>query len=302
MPHKFKIILLSYYTLFYGQYNSKICYITLMKNFYIIIFLFILFSTKANAQDFNSCKLLYDDQKYNTSVDCFYNYLQSRPQDTQARFWYAAALFFDRQYNMSYSQYNYIAQKYPNSEIGRYSQQEAQKVYQKMQYVKQSKANDKGSYINSLTYKTKWYNSPIKVWIQSSPYSMTAKRALGEWQYKSSGTVKFAYVTDPKRAQIKIYFVNKINQPVSDQNIGLTSLKYIGNMNLSANIQILQRTDSGKMRTYGQIYPVILHETGHALGMSGHSSSNNDIMYENNYTNSSHLSQKDVNTLKMIYK
>lgn len=273
-----------------------------MKKVLLILFLLLLSGLKIYASDFHSCKIYYSDQKYHSASDCFYSVLKTKPDDVQSRFYYAASLFFDRQYNMSYAQYNYIAQKYPNSNIGKYSKQEAAKVYRKIQDIQRAKNNDTGNYAQYLEHLTKWYNMPVKVWVQPSPYSATAKKAFYEWQSKSSNLVRFTYVSTAKQAQIRIYFVDKINQPVSSQNIGLTNLKYIGNMNTSADVQILQRTDSGKMRTYAQIYPVILHEAGHALGMSGHSNSNNDILFENNYTNDTHLSNRDINTLRVIYK
>ena len=143
---------------------------------------------------------------------------------------------------------------------------------------------------------------PIKVFIQQSPYRQTALKAFQEWQYKSNGKIKFTLAKTEKEAQIKVYFVDKITNPIYHNNLGTTNLKFIKNMNTSAEIEILQRTDSNQMRSHKQIYPVVLHEIGHALGISGHSKSNNDIMYENDYTNDIHLSNRDINTLKEIYK
>lgn len=254
------------------------------------------------AADFYSCRRLYDDQKYNNAANCFYERIKSEPNDIQSRFYYAAALYFDRQFSLSYAQYNYIAQKYPNSEIGKYSKQEAQKVYNRILAIKKAEENDTGNYIQNLNNCSKWYKMPVKIWVQSGQYKTTALKAFYEWQIKSSNLVNFSIVNNPSQAQIKVRFVDKIDNPVSDHNLGLTKLRYIGNMNISADIQILQRTDSNSLRTNSQIYPVVLHEAGHALGISGHSNRNNDIMYENNFTNDTHLSDRDINTLHAIYK
>lgn len=256
----------------------------------------------AFASDFSTCNSYYKDQKYNTAANCFYNLLSYDTNNIQARFYYAASLFFDRQYERSYKEYNYIAQKYPNSQIGEYSKKEAEKVYRKIQYIKASKGNDNGDYLKDLTQKTKWYSMPIKIFVQQSQYRQTTLKAFQEWQYKSERTVKFTLVSSEKDAQIKVYFVDKIEDPISRDDLGITKLKCIGNMNTSAEIEILQRTESKQMRSQKQIYPVVLHEIGHALGMTGHSKNNNDIMYENDYTNDIHLSNRDINTLKKIYK
>lgn len=266
------------------------------------IFIVLLTINTAVADNFNTCNTYYKDQKYNTAANCFYNLLKYDTDNVQAHFYYAASLFFDRQYELSYQEYNYIAQKYPNSQIGKYSKNEAEKVYRKIQYLKTSKKMDTGNYLKDLDQKTKWYFMPIKIFVQQSKYRQTALKAFQEWQYKSNGKVKFTIVKTEKEAQIKVYFVDKITNPISHNNLGITNLKYIINMNTSAEIEILQRTDSNQMRSHKQIYPVVLHEIGHALGISGHSKSNNDIMYENDYTNDIHLSNRDIYTLKEIYK
>lgn len=256
----------------------------------------------AFASNFESCEIYYNDQKYNTASKCFSELLNHDNDNIQVRFYYAASLFFDNQYELSYQQYSYLAQKYPNTQIGEYSKTEAQKVLKKIQHVKKSKENDFGNYLKDLDNKTKWYFMPIKVYIQPSPYTQTAIKAFQEWQYKSNNKIKFSYINKENGAQIKVYFVDKITNPISQDNLGVTNLKYIGNMNTSAYIEILKLTDSKQMRSNRQIYPVILHEIGHALGLSGHSKNNNDIMYENNYINDYHLSNRDINTLKAIYK
>lgn len=266
-----------------------------------VITAFLYTASHARAVDVNRCKALYDDQKFNQASSCFGYLIKINPNDVQSRFWYAAALYFDRQYNASYAQYNYIAQKYPNSEIGKYSKEEAIKVYKKVQNVKQAKAQDTGEYSSDFSHLSKWYKMPIKIWVQPCQYTTTANKAVYEWQYKTSSLIRFTPVQE-RDAQIKIYFVDKITGPVSSDNIGLTNLHYVGDRNTSAKIQILKRTPSNQLCSNAQVYSVILHEIGHALGMMGHSKSNNDIMYTNNDTNDVHLSQRDVNTIKAIYK
>lgn len=273
-----------------------------MKKILLILSMLLLGLNSAHSADFKGCKTHYNDQKFNQSASCFGYLVKINPDDVQSRFWYAASLFFNRNYKESYAQYNYIAQKYPNSEIGKYSKAEAEKVSRKMQNIQQAKIQDTGNYAKSFEHTTKWYKMPVSVWIQPCQYSSTASKALYEWQYKSNNLVRFTTTAYEKDAQIKIYFVDKIQNPVSEDNLGVTRLKYIGNMNISAVIEILRLTDSNRPRSNAQIFPVVLHEVGHALGMAGHSTSNNDIMFPNNATNDIHLSQKDINTLKAIYQ
>jgi len=53
-------------------------------------------------------------------------------------------------------------------------------------------------------------------------------------------------------------------------------------------------------RAKAQIKQITMHQVGHALGIYGHSGNPNDIMYSNFTVNS--LSERDINTIKEIYK
>ena len=143
-----------------------------MYNNRILLTILVLFLGIQNALAYNAnaCKTLYNDQKFTQASRCYYNIVQTNNNDIQSRFYYAASLFYSRQYSLAYTQYRYIADKYPNSNIGRYSRAEAEKVRQKMLAVQKAKLNDTGNYLTNLDKATKWYKMPIKVWIQPSAY------------------------------------------------------------------------------------------------------------------------------------
>lgn len=275
-----------------------------MKKISIILISFIfiaLLNKPAIAQPFYACKDLYKGRKYNAASKCFYQRINENSNDVESRFWYAASLYYDRQLSLSYAQYNYIAQKYPNSNIGKYSKKEAEKVKNRIKHIENAKAKDTGSYTQELSHRSKWTQMPIRVWIQPSSYTASAKKAFDEWQTKSGGIVRFAYVDNQNAAKIKVSFVDKLDTSDADKNIGFTTLKYVGNKNISADVKILRKTQANLPKSNMEIYPVILHEIGHALGLSGHSKNNNDIMYPNDFTNDVHLSNRDINTLRAIY-
>ena len=50
-----------------------------------------------------------------------------------------------------------------------------------------------------------------------------------------------------------------------------------------------------------EIYAVAVHEIGHALGIMGHSSDRNDIMYPNTNNIGIHASARDFNTIREFY-
>ena len=50
-----------------------------------------------------------------------------------------------------------------------------------------------------------------------------------------------------------------------------------------------------------EIYAVAVHEIGHAIGILGHSSNRNDIMYPTTDIIGIHASNRDVNTIRQFY-
>lgn len=275
-----------------------------MKKIFLIFAAIIFVFSKApsfSQETFEKCKILYTDSKYNIASKCFYDRIKADSNDIQSRFWYAASLYFDRKYYLAYEQYNYIAQKYPNSNVGRYSLQEAEKVKKRIQDIQKAKSNDTGTYLNELDKISKWNNMPVRVWIEPCTYTDTAKKAFGEWQTKTNNKVSFVFVKNPNSANIRMEFVDRLRKSDSAYNLGFTALKFSGKKNIIAKIEILQRTESNSYKTNSQLYGVMLHEIGHALGISGHSSRNNDIMFPNDFTNDVHLSQRDINTIMSIY-
>ena len=277
-----------------------------MRKIFVICLFIIFISLKAVSvhavESYHTCKNLFSDKKYRQSSNCFYTRLNSNPQDVQSRFWYAASLYFDRQYQKSYEQYIYIANKYPYTSIGRYSKAEAQKVESRIKNITNAKLNDTGDYILELDKVTKWKSMPVKVWIQPCMYTPTARKAFYEWQSKTNGAVRFSMVQNKNAAQIKVYFVDKLSTTTCADNLGITVLRYHGNRNINARIEILKKTKSNQPASSRQLYAVVLHEAGHAIGLNGHSKRNNDIMFPNDFTNDVHLSQRDINTVRAIYK
>ena len=272
------------------------------KNLFItVLFLFLLNSIAIGA-DFNTCEKLYNDGKYKDSSKCFFYRLQADNNDIQSRFYYAASLYYDRQLHMAYEQYQYIADNYPNTQIGNYSKQEAEKVRQRINHINTSKANDKGDYVSELSHTSKWLHMPIKVYIEPSLYKTTAVKAFLEWENKTYSKVRFVLVSNPNAAKIKVHFVDKFGPNEKSEALGYTLLRYWQNVNLSAQIKVLKSTPSGDSVSEEQMYHVVLHEIGHALGITGHSSNSNDIMYPNTFTNQVSLSKRDLNTINAVYK
>ena len=68
-----------------------------------------------------------------------------------------------------------------------------------------------------------------------------------------------------------------------------------------SHILVTARIGAGRVADLHDIHQVMLHEMGHALGLAGHSPSDQDIMGAPPRPEVSGLSSRDRNTLKALY-
>lgn len=158
------------------------------------------------------------------------------------------------------------------------------------------------NYINELSEYALWKNSKrIKVWVQPCIYKQTVLNAFREWMVAGGGCIKFIDANSANTADIKVYFVPQFN----DNKAGVTEhvSQAGGKYMLSATIKI-RYTDYYKPKrvlSKDEVYAVAVHEIGHAIGILGHSSNRNDIMYPTTDIIGIHASNRDVNTIRQFY-
>ncbi|MBO6087880.1 matrixin family metalloprotease [bacterium] len=167
----------------------------------------------------------------------------------------------------------------------------------------------------------RWSSFPIKYTIINSTgevlpdyYRREILRALGQWQ-SSTGFLKFAETTDKSNADI-IYEINKLPDNVCEGNacrfvLGFTTSDYKGKILNNMKVILYDKDPFGRYFPDKDLFNTVLHETGHALGIMGHSYNEDDIMYmsaeqENIYTAHrsyfQYLSSNDINTITLLYK
>jgi predicted Zn-dependent protease len=66
-------------------------------------------------------------------------------------------------------------------------------------------------------------------------------------------------------------------------------------------ILVAAKYPDGEQASIDDLYLTMLHEMGHALGMLGHSPAPADVMYEKGHWQSGGLTDRDRNTLRMLY-
>lgn len=154
------------------------------------------------------------------------------------------------------------------------------------------------TYLNELSSSKPFSRVPIKVWVQDSVYKNTVYSAFGEWNRASGGCVRFEHANSEKAAQIRVYFVRTI----PDNIAGLT-YPYATDKNTVLSLIKIAVYPAGvkKAITQKEAFAVAVHEIGHAIGLQGHSSNRNDIMYPDTSMIGIYASRRDYNTIRRVY-
>ena len=143
------------------------------------------------------------------------------------------------------------------------------------------------------------YPTKIKTYIPpNNKRAVMMKHAFQEWSKKTNNKIVFVYVSDPKNAQIEVKFVKVV--PNADREIGLTKSRYIGNAYSHADIYIAENTASGRQLSNDNVYTVMLHEIGHAIGLP-HSGNILSIMFPSE-DDRQEIRGIDLDMLSDIYK
>ena len=157
----------------------------------------------------------------------------------------------------------------------------------------------------------RWTGQPINVYIPSNygAFSKWMKQSFLDWQKTSQGLVRFDFVNSPSNANIKVQFVDYVTNCSSPNAVGCAHTWTRG-MNYSnalitigtkQSVIINKNGRKYKHETYrnpNNIYGVMLHEVGHALGL-GHAEDPNSIMYPVDLPTLQYLTKED---LKLLYK
>ena len=174
------------------------------------------------------------------------------------------------------------------------------------------------NYVDNVLYDDllfRWnINKPIRYYVNDNTnmptdYLNAVKKAFQEWSTASNGEIMFEEIQGSKYADIVINLLDNIMiKRIEDPDRSGTVNPIIKN-NVLEQVDINLKTNYANGRKYelDKFQKLAQHEIGHALGIWGHSSEPTDIMYyKNDYINDirgrNNLSERDVNTLLLLYK
>ncbi len=288
------------------------------------------------ADYFSDGKNAYQSKDYITAKTNFINAIKSNPNNPTYRYYYAQTLVFLKQYDEAKTQYGYVIQLSPNTQLADYSKQALDyiKKVNSSGAVAKNKINPNTKTQPSNTPKTQasiettnnsdnyiknaissngnvtiWDKSrmPLKVYLNNErrvkiDYVNQAKTALSEWQQAGKGLFSFVYVNNPDIADVTVVFDRN-----SKGDFGISKSTNQNNKRDKTTVTLYTiNSVTGKALTPIDVHNVALHEFGHMLGINGHSSSENDRLYPTyDYRKYSatplKLSQRDINTVLTLY-
>ena len=163
----------------------------------------------------------------------------------------------------------------------------------------------------------RWKAQPIYVYIPDDAGQIASlmKQAFDTWQNNSRGTVRFRYVKKAADSNIEVEFPDFASNSCNNVNaVGCTETTYTeGGRYLSkAYVTIGMKeyqykyVNHSRVRTLvnrptENIYGVMLHEIGHALGFLEHASDVTSIMYPADLKTQQYLTRDDLDKLYKKY-
>ncbi len=151
----------------------------------------------------------------------------------------------------------------------------------------------------------------LKVYIpRKDMLSTTMKHAFMDWQKHTGGNFTFEFVGTKSTANMEVVFIESGMGAICHNDKALGCCSFVSAKTVHGNKRILGvkiyisvYDMNGKPMTKNQVYTIMLHEIGHALGLQ-HSKDKKSLMYEGTNSEMAEVQEiqpEDVKTLYELY-
>lgn len=200
---------------------------------------------------------------------------------------------------------------------------DAPKINSLIQGLQQLAASQTGSaqptadYLADVTKEgmVRWSLSkmPLKVYFQSGAdvagfqpgYVETVKRSFSDWSVASGGIIKFTLADTAASADIVCSWAADNHAFANTAELGEAHVTTSGSQIVSARLELLTVSAlPGGQMSEKMMRSASLHEIGHVLGLTGHTTNPGDIMFYDSATINDQwrsLSARDAATIVKLY-
>ena len=299
--------------------------VVLYSVFVIIVFLLVKYEQIGNSYNINKAENCYKKQDYICAFKFYRSAFATRFDNQKYVDHYFETLKKMKKIAVVQEELSNLLEDYPENSHS----QEIKSIFEELKNEVENKYGR--TYIENAVQGTSimhWNiaEEPITIFIDSSTssqypgyYYEEIKKAFSDYAGVLNHKIKFDYINNSEEAKINIVFMDKIsggeceNLTNCANVMGLTENSVIGNLLAKSVIKFRFKDTDNTNFTRNQIYNIAKHEIGHALGISGHSYNNTDIMYPvSNDASWSRESQtikierkefsyQDINTIKLLY-
>ena len=253
------------------------------------------------------CYVYFKNTAYDSAAACFKKELIDDRNNPEIHYYLAYSYYGNKNYSSALFHTNYIIKNLSNSSYLTRTVSLQNKIETDIKEKQKLETSDKPDYFDEMENPLRWGNMPVTVWIEDSSNNFNLRNAFYTWQNELYPTIAFRMVNRQEEANIVVTFEDpsKYCKPGKTGNaIGCTSTRVYSNDKTrlyDAKIRLGRYFPSGKKLSDNDIYGLLCHEIGHAIGIDGHSKNRSDIMYPTSDHYNTRPTLRDVRTVRRIY-